>query len=145
MEFVVKGKNVLDIGCRTPYLKDQVQMKGMEYRAVDIDPSEGVEYGDIHKLPYKDNSFDYVICSEVLEHVENPIKAMQELKRVTKKRLIITVPNEPFFTLFRFLIWEQGHLWAITPSALRVYLGEPAQEKTYLLKRYYLGVWDFKK
>ena len=40
--------------------------------------------GDIHDLPFADNSVDAIICSSVLEHVENPIRAVEEIYRVLK-------------------------------------------------------------
>ena len=40
--------------------------------------------GDIHNLPFKDNSVDAFICISVLEHVEEPQKAMKEMYRVLK-------------------------------------------------------------
>lgn len=40
--------------------------------------------GDIHDLPLPDNSVDAIICSSVIEHVENPIKAVEEVYRVLK-------------------------------------------------------------
>jgi len=45
---------------------------------------------DLSNLPFKDKAFDAVLCSEVLEHVTNPIQAICELKRITKKVLVIT-------------------------------------------------------
>lgn len=49
---------------------------------------------DIHKLPFADNEFDAVLCSETIEHVTDYKKAIQELLRITNKVLIITVPHE---------------------------------------------------
>lgn len=40
--------------------------------------------GDIHDLPFPDNSVESIICSSVLEHVENPIRAVEEIYRVLK-------------------------------------------------------------
>ena len=50
--------------------------------------------GDILNLPIEDESFDYVLCTEVLEHVFNPIEAIKELTRICKKggKIIITTP-----------------------------------------------------
>jgi ubiquinone/menaquinone biosynthesis C-methylase UbiE len=51
---------------------------------------------DIRRLPFKDNFFDVVVCTEVFEHLENPETAKEELLRVLKKNdsyLIISVPN----------------------------------------------------
>ena len=49
---------------------------------------------DITDIPVGDNFFDVVICTEVLEHLPNPIAALQELSRVTKSggKLIVTAP-----------------------------------------------------
>ena len=40
--------------------------------------------GDIHNLPLPDNSVEAIICSSVLEHVENPVRAVEEIYRVLK-------------------------------------------------------------
>ena len=50
--------------------------------------------GSITKIPLKDNGFDWIFCSEVLEHIKNYKKAIKELSRVVKKggKIIITVP-----------------------------------------------------
>jgi len=40
--------------------------------------------GDVHDLPFEDNSVDAVICMNVLEHVEEPQKAVKEIYRVLK-------------------------------------------------------------
>jgi len=44
--------------------------------------------GDIHNLPFLDNSQEAIICIAVLEHVENPIKAMEEMYRTLKPGVI---------------------------------------------------------
>lgn len=54
---------------------------------------------DIHNLPYKDNAFDVVLCSETLEHVTDVRRATHELLRVCKKALVITVPYESHETI----------------------------------------------
>ncbi len=50
---------------------------------------------DIHELPFKDNEFDVVLCSETLEHSLDLHKAVRELLRVAGKAVVITVPHEP--------------------------------------------------
>jgi len=53
------------------------------------------EVANLQKMPFADNSFDLVICTEVIEHCENPVEALKELKRILKKDgyLIISAPN----------------------------------------------------
>ena len=60
-------------------------------------PSALLCHGDIHRLPFKNNSFDLVLCSEVLEHVLDPELAFKELVRVSKKYLLLTVAGENLF------------------------------------------------
>jgi ubiquinone/menaquinone biosynthesis C-methylase UbiE len=50
---------------------------------------------DIHNLPFRDDGFDVVLCSETLEHVPDLPRATQELLRVARKAVVITVPHEP--------------------------------------------------
>jgi len=52
--------------------------------------------GDAQRPPFKSDTFDQVICLDVLEHVEDPNKIFEEVKRCLKKdgQFIITVPNE---------------------------------------------------
>ena len=89
------------------WLYDYFTKLGIEkYWPVDIDENmEGVKKKvDITQIPFEDNSFDIIICNQVLEHVFNAEKAMQELARVLKTTgyAIITVPiNEKKKTLER--------------------------------------------
>ncbi|MCH2232320.1 MAG: class I SAM-dependent methyltransferase [Crocinitomicaceae bacterium] len=53
-----------------------------------IETSKPVHYYDGGVFPFKDNEFDYVICSHVLEHVPDPIAFCKELQRVAKKGYI---------------------------------------------------------
>jgi ubiquinone/menaquinone biosynthesis C-methylase UbiE len=49
---------------------------------------------DIHDLAFADGEFDVLTCSETLEHITEPKQAIEELLRVAKKAVIITVPVE---------------------------------------------------
>jgi ubiquinone/menaquinone biosynthesis C-methylase UbiE len=49
---------------------------------------------DITALPFTDHSFDIVLCTHALEHIRNPQKALAELIRVARRRLIIVVPRQ---------------------------------------------------
>ena len=45
-------------------------------------------------LPFEDESFDVVLCSESLEHVSQPGRSLSELLRIARKAVVITVPAE---------------------------------------------------
>jgi len=62
-------------------------------------PEASFSVEDICHLPYRDDSFDLVICLEVLEHLERPIDALRELARVSRAHIVISVPNEPWFQI----------------------------------------------
>lgn len=85
------------------------KIEGIEYSKEAISlgkklfPNLTFKEGSAYKLPYKDNSFDLVVCTEVLEHLDAPSKILKEILRVSKKYLLISVPNEPFFMLSNFL------------------------------------------
>ncbi len=74
---------------RTCDLSEEACLRAKEIFGVDGDPV------DIHHLPYADDQFDVVLCSETLEHVEDMESATTELLRVSRKALVITVPHEP--------------------------------------------------
>lgn len=108
---------ILDAGCGEGFISEQIynSAKNAEITAVDIS-EEAIEYakkhqnphidftvGDIFNLPYQDNSFDIVCAFEVLEHLQTPEKALNELNRLAKKFIILSVPNEPFFCLGNIL------------------------------------------
>lgn len=112
----LKPDSILDVGAGEGFVLEKLRvnkigkkLEGIEYmdEAIELgkktNPQVKIKKGDIYKLPYKDNSFDLIICTEVLEHLEDPKMALAELKRVTKKHLILSVPNEPLFTIQRFL------------------------------------------
>ena len=60
------------------------QYPNVDYLSVDIDYRNAMRKEDITKLSFADNSFDFVMCIHVLEHIPDDKKAMQELFRVLK-------------------------------------------------------------
>lgn len=88
-------KTVLEVGCGNKLVKNQLESIGIKTTICDINKNLKPDViGDIRKLPFKDNLYDTVIAFEVLEHIpfEDFEKALDELKRVAKKNVIISIP-----------------------------------------------------
>ena len=58
--------------------------KATDYFPCDINPVDNWYKVDITKIPFSDNSFDFVISNHVLEHIQDEKKAVCEIKRVLK-------------------------------------------------------------
>lgn len=88
---------LLDAGAGRLSYKFILEKHCNSYRSIDIDvrgPSVDA-VGDIQNLPVKDDAFDTVFCTQVLEHVPEPQKALDEIYRVLKDggHAIITIPH----------------------------------------------------
>ncbi len=59
-------------------------------------------FGDIGRLPFRDDQFDLVLAIEVLEHVPFPELALAEIARVARRHVVVSVPREP--------IWRAANL-----------------------------------
>lgn len=98
----VMSKSVLEIGCGNGYLAAKLSRKH-RVTAVDIVINKKLikryskirfKKASIENLPFKKGSFDTVVCSHTLEHVQDIFLSISELRRVAKKRLIIVVPKQ---------------------------------------------------
>ncbi len=107
---IPQNSNFLDVGCGSGYAMARA-FSDKNCIVVGIDPEPGahgvgrfikdlVSVSNIHKgyaenLPFEDHTFDVVFSSHVLEHVENEIRSLKEMKRVLKDDgiLIIGMPT----------------------------------------------------
>lgn len=72
--------------------------------------------GDVRRLPFADQSFDLVVCLEVLEHIDEPAPALAELCRVSRRWLLLSVPNEPLFQGANLLGGNHLPTWGNAPG-----------------------------
>ena len=86
-------------------------------------PPEGLSFvvADAHELPFRDGVFRKAHMYHVLEHLEEPVKALREILRVLEPggELVLEVPG-PFSKVFEL---DPSHKWRFSPSVLRALLG----------------------
>ncbi len=137
-----KKDKILDVGCGDGfYLYLLSHMGDFNLTGIDSDPvalkiakkqigRKYIKYvvGDVLKMPFKKESFNKIVCSEVLEHLEDDEQGVKEIKRVLKKNGVacITVPhwNYPFF-------WDP-----VNYILQRVF-------RTHIKSGFWSGVWNF--
>lgn len=107
-------RNALEVGCGAGYSTNSLKnfipshtlLSASEFEldlvklACKRNPEVEIIQEDVYNLQRRAESFDLLFLLEVLEHLEEPVRALQELKRVSSSYLILGVPREP---LWRFL------------------------------------------
>lgn len=111
-----KDKCILDCGAREGHFSklftnyfDSVTALDLVRPSITDDTIQCVQ-GDITNLEFSDNSFDFVFCAEVLEHIQpNELqKACSELSRVSKKYVIVGVPYKQDIRVGRTTCYSCG-------------------------------------
>jgi 2-polyprenyl-3-methyl-5-hydroxy-6-metoxy-1,4-benzoquinol methylase len=87
-----QGK-VLDVGCDRALLKPLLPQ--VDYFGIDIsgDPDMQIDLEHVETLPFETASFDCVVCTDVLEHLNNLHTVFGELLRIAKTYVIVALPN----------------------------------------------------
>lgn len=96
-EFLNKKSILLDIGCGDGQVTYEIAKKVGKITGIDISKIrlkrieslkiknfEGI-FGDAQDLPFKDNLFDGALICSTLDHIPNPIQALQETERILKR------------------------------------------------------------
>lgn len=130
------GSQILDVGCGTGVNSIELKKRGFECTGIEIE-SQYVEQANQHipafqmsaqSLQFPDKSFDTILMVEVLEHLEDPEKAISEAARVARKNVILSVPNIlPLevcveYNLIMHHFFDSTHLNFFTPSMLERFL-----------------------
>ena len=115
------GRNLLDIGCGSPSdcMRDGSFLRFLGYgQGIDIE-QRNIEFpfklGSILDIPFPDKKFDVVTAVEVLEHIDDFNKALNEVHRILKNNgiFVMTTPNNTLFFRTFWSLWEKtfGRKW----------------------------------
>ena len=80
--FFKKNLKVLHIAPEQCFYNVFKKLKNINYITYDLNSPLAEIKGDICNMPFKNNSFDYILCNHVLEHINDDKKAMMEIFRV---------------------------------------------------------------
>lgn len=139
---ISNGDKILDIGCGNGYYLSLLNRLNLNVVLVGIDNDKvalrdakifisndkvKLIYGNAQNLPFKNNSFDKLIMSEVIEHVEDEKKVLREAIRVIKKGGILTLTtcNIDYPFLWDPINWVLQHLF-----------------NTHIRKGFWAGIWN---
>jgi ubiquinone/menaquinone biosynthesis C-methylase UbiE len=105
----VAPATVLEVGCGEGQLAQHLVTRAarpwrfvacdLELSAIapGLDPLIEVRQASVYELPFEDQSFDLVVCCEVLEHLEDPARGLTEVARVARRAAIVSTPREPIW------------------------------------------------
>lgn len=91
-----KSRSVMEAGLGNGVARDYLVKCGLAVKTLDIDPALSPDaVGSVEKIPFPDDVFDSVLAAEILEHLpfEKLGVCLRELKRVSKKFAIISLPD----------------------------------------------------
>jgi len=101
-------RQALEVGCGEGVIAARMHHRWGQVVALDL-PDAGLRtdwrgvdgprflHANAHQLPFADHRFDVVVAAEVLEHLPDPAKGLEEIARVGRRHLVLSVPREPVF------------------------------------------------
>ncbi|MFC1474830.1 class I SAM-dependent methyltransferase [bacterium] len=137
---------VLDVGCAAGFMGEELKKSGAAHVAgIEIVPEvareaekrmDEVICGDIEEieLPFPPDSFDTIICADVLEHLKDPWAVMKKLSGVLKPEkglMIVCIPNVAHYSVFVPLlagVWKYEEMGILDETHLRFFTASGAGE-----------------
>jgi len=131
--------HLLDAGCGEGHLIERLHQTYPDYHYFGLDiteialekakrrcPYAKIIRNDLTSLPFENNFFDVVVCTEVLEHIEDYKRVLQEFSRVLKPggSFIITFPNENLWSAARLVLGRRpikvpDHIHKFSPNIIK--------------------------
>lgn len=139
ISFLKDKKSIIDLGCGEGITLERLvkefpdkDIRGIDYCRENIEicgkHNLPVEYGSAYDIKVRDNSVDCVVFAEIIEHLDDPEKALREIYRILNNNglLLLLFPNDKFFRMARILTfkfkearYDPGHLRQWTPKEMQ--------------------------
>lgn len=143
-----RANSILDVGCGEGHTTREIAAAtAVHVAGIDLEleavgqarrlyPHLRFLSGSVYELPFRDAAFDLVVATEVLEHLDSPSNALCELRRVSRRWCLVSVPHEPWWriaNLARGAYWSAlgntpGHVQHWGRRGLRMLLRETFNE-----------------
>lgn len=115
---------LVEIGARAAPGQEEIAdlrriFRAAEHIGCDIQPGPGVDrVEDVHRLSFDDDTVGTVICLETLEHVADPLRAVQEMHRILRPGGTLAISSLMFFPIHAHP-WDY---WRFTPEGFELLL-----------------------
>lgn len=114
LELAGKGESIVELGCgMSPFLnkarKNFKECIGVDFSRITLReakkkfPKVKYVYGSALDAPFYSNEFDVSVAGELIEHLEDPMELIDEMKRITKRRIILSTAKMEYN--------DPEHLW----------------------------------
>lgn len=126
------GDKMLEVGCGPGYStqrikqwQPQASLVGSDIsasllrHATRLNPEISFVRESVYELNHEDKSFDVVFLMEVLEHLEEPKAALDELQRVARRHVLLSTPREPIWRFLNFMRGKYMGDWGNTPGHIQ--------------------------
>ncbi len=93
---LIRNSSILDVGAGLGFSRERLSRNNNKVTLQDVFPGASVDiFDDIWKIP--DKSYDVVTAFDVLEHIVDDVSFLDDLKRIARKKVVITTPNRLVF------------------------------------------------
>ena len=128
----IQPRRLVEVGCGEGFILRHIneQSSAINMHGIDIsseilllakDHYRSGKYAcaSAYNLPFPKDEFELVLCAEVLEHLERPAIALNEIRRVSSRYILISVPLEPIWRILNVLRGAYVRRWGNTPGHIQ--------------------------
>ncbi|MEN1971442.1 class I SAM-dependent methyltransferase [Luteimonas sp. MJ204] len=134
---LMPGGSVHEIGCGAGFSTERLRQwipgdvcfsasdfgESLVLKARQRNPEVEIDQRSAYRLGLPDKSIDMLVMLEVLEHLDRPLEALQELARVARKNVLISTPSEPLWRILNMARGKYVAAFGNTPGHINHWSG----------------------